>query len=194
QVSSATARPEFRWRELADGRPGSVLEVQGGVLDADVDIAETVVRMCWQHGRKLTLPVGFCADLEACSAKRRKNRDTLELTLPLASELPAPGPLLSAALQGPDGLGSVDGFMAGRDADAVRQHLLDLWAAGTYIPGEVEGKSQTAAKARSDSYRYFETSDPIIEGFTRRLDKVVLQLVREVPSLQGLKLLRGSPM
>ncbi|CAE8647959.1 unnamed protein product, partial [Polarella glacialis] len=26
QVSSATARPEFRWRELADGRPGSVLE------------------------------------------------------------------------------------------------------------------------------------------------------------------------
>lgn len=187
--------PQYRWLPMPDNDRFATLEVRGDVVKIEVDMAERVVRLKWcDSSFMLTLPVGFCVDASECQIHRRNRADLLTLTILRMSNSLSPDAALAVALGGIDGIGAIDGFFARCDADMLRNHLLAAWHAGQYRPGEVEGKSKVAARARSDVYTYIEANDELVKAFTRRLDRLVLTLSTSVPELQGAKLMRGSPM
>ncbi|CAE7550152.1 Egln3, partial [Symbiodinium sp. KB8] len=155
------------------------------------DISDGAVRCSWQTaGWQLTLAVGFRVDQARCKVVRRRRTGRLELHLPQAAPAPVPEHLCSS-LSGP-GFGWHDGFLAAAEADAVRSRLLELWEGGHLQQGEVEGGVRE--KVRSDSYLFMEEGDLVISAFTRRLDRLVLGMAKEVPELKGLWLMRGRPM
>ncbi|CAE8607172.1 unnamed protein product [Polarella glacialis] len=207
---SALPLPRYRWLPQAEGN-GATLEVLGpnsgsaagaatSTSESDeppeIDVAERVVRCSWHQSKwTLTVPLGFGADSAQCSVVRKRRTGLLQLTLtPKQASPPADqeeSRALCAKISGP-GCSWMDGFVAGAEADSVRSRLLDLWRGGKFEPGEVEGGRK--ARVGSDEYLYLEEGDPILSIFTRRLDKLVLQLTKEVPSLRGKWLMRGRAM
>eukprot|EP00930_Biecheleria_cincta_P020728 TRINITY_DN15518_c0_g1_i2.p1 TRINITY_DN15518_c0_g1~~TRINITY_DN15518_c0_g1_i2.p1 ORF type:complete len:503 (-),score=89.80 TRINITY_DN15518_c0_g1_i2:131-1639(-) len=215
-LSAEEMLPRYRWRASrhGSGEGGAVLEVCGladasGTYDElEVDMAEGTVRLVWPHRsgsstnddhdyddgkatRALTLPLGFLTDLSLCRVLRKRRAGRLTIEIPQVQAALAPELGLAAALVAA-GAGVVDGFFAAGDADMVRGRLLELWRAGQFEPGEVEGGRKKAV--RSDYYLYTEEDDPVLSGFTRRLDRLVLEVSRQVPVLAKYKLMRGRPM
>eukprot|EP00928_Gymnodinium_smaydae_P013895 TRINITY_DN15040_c0_g1_i3.p1 TRINITY_DN15040_c0_g1~~TRINITY_DN15040_c0_g1_i3.p1 ORF type:complete len:556 (-),score=147.40 TRINITY_DN15040_c0_g1_i3:59-1726(-) len=215
--ASGSRPPRYQWRQTpASSGAGALLRVAvpraaedeaDRPLDVDVDVSERAVLLTWRQAacgsllHRLRLPLFFCTDAAATRVVRRK-RDggILELTFPFVSDVPTAGADdLVAGLASSEGHGVWDGFMAGRDADDVRERLAALWRAGEFRPGEVEGKDQPRGDdvrraPRSDKYTYTEDGDPVLVAFTRRLDNLVLRFCKEVPALRGKKLIRGRPM
>eukprot|EP00931_Biecheleriopsis_adriatica_P079556 TRINITY_DN52966_c0_g1_i1.p1 TRINITY_DN52966_c0_g1~~TRINITY_DN52966_c0_g1_i1.p1 ORF type:complete len:298 (-),score=49.79 TRINITY_DN52966_c0_g1_i1:38-931(-) len=169
------------------------LEVAGN-MDVEVDVAESSVNLGWASGEQLRLPVNFLTDVADCQVKRSRRRGILTLRLPKLAERPLPSIALAHALRERDGLGTIDGFMCGPMLERLREHLLQLWKSGTYQPGEVEGTAEWATAARTDFYRYIDEKDEIVKTFTRRLDRLLFNVMQEVPELNSVKLVRGSPM
>lgn len=191
--------PKYRWRTSPASCCEEVLEVCGlfgSTAEFDLDVSAEFVRLVWcETGQVLRVPISFLAHVESCQAVRRRHQGSLTLTIPRDAGRPPQSPPLVHALRAAEGFGVVDGFMGGRDADNIRAHLLALWKAGFFSPGEVEGgDKKDIAGARTDQHMYTDAADPAVEPFTRRLDRLVLELVQAVPDLSGLRLMRGRPM
>jgi len=209
-AATGTDKPaRYRWREADQGTDANaaVLEVSGVFADAGslmVDVSATAVRISWPNGEgsersnSLTLPLAFVTDSEACQVVRKKRTGELKLSIPRVASMPKHGPPLTDALGGAEGLGFVDSFMAGGEADALRDWFLDLWKRGELQPGEVEGgdvaqMTDKQSKFRSDEYIYLQ-EEGLATMLTNRLDRLVLHLAQEVPALKRMKLMRGRPM
>eukprot|EP00927_Polykrikos_kofoidii_P078003 TRINITY_DN74883_c0_g1_i1.p1 TRINITY_DN74883_c0_g1~~TRINITY_DN74883_c0_g1_i1.p1 ORF type:complete len:590 (-),score=83.32 TRINITY_DN74883_c0_g1_i1:47-1816(-) len=193
--------PRYRWRTVDDRIV--MLDIHGPPEDSGapiVDVSEVVVHVNWPCAgpphHSLMLPIGFRADTNACSVARRKRAGgRLEIKLPVLGPLVPPAKSLVQDLSGPHGFGTVDGFTSGEVADRIRSNLLSRWRAGSFTRGKVKGEhAERFAQARSDVFMYIKDGDLVIADFTRHLDRLVLELVREVPALSGLKLMRGSAM
>jgi len=203
-LSSASGCPRYRWCKGEDGDRGALLELElgTGVEMPEVDISETNVRFIWSSDqRELALPFGFCADVTACRIKRRKkkplgsagpNAIVLELVVAFAAMSVPPAARLSVGLAASEAFGVFDGFVAGAEADAIRLHILSLWKSGQLEEGEVEGGY--LRDKRSDKYLFLTDLDASVLAFTRRMDKLVLELSGRVGVLGQQPLVRGNPM
>lgn len=200
--------PRYRWLSGQNGS-GAMLEIMspsssssnGVESDSEsfekpeVDIAERLVKCHWLgSGWTLTLSAGFCIHSQFSRLIRKRRIGLLQLNMVPSSPASLEGHTeqLTKGLCSKDGCSWSDGFLCDSETDKVRARLLELWRAGQFEPGEVEGGKK--ARVRSDVYMYVEEGDPVISIFTRRLDRLVLAMAKEVPELRGLWLMRGRPM